>query len=290
MIKKKPAKPTIKLATTMAVPTASTIFGDKIEPATSIQLGLIDVDEAVYQVRECDANTHARRPQQQFLSACLIDDLAKTVKDTGASLEPIVVHANGGGRYVVIDGHHRYRAYKETLEDTTMVPARVFRGEVGEARLYATIENNKPRLNMTGEERVQAAWVLIALYPGQFTGMTQREIAALLNVSAASVNRMGKKRDELLAVDPDYFAEGGAGVWRDIDRLRFDDDKREQLEERRRKYRERLIAAMHSKFTEEAKKHPQDFVEALTEWFHSLNMGSLQYDQEVPDEEPEEEF
>ena len=288
--KKKPAKPASKRASTMAVPTASTIFGDKIEPPTAIRLGLIDLDEEVYQVRECDANTHARRPQQRFLSACLVDDLAKTVKDTGAPLEPIVVRASGAGRYVVIDGHHRYRAYKETLEDTTMVPARVFGGGVGEARLYATIENNKPRLNMTPEERVQAAWVLIALYPKQFKGMTQREIAALLNVSAASVNRMGKKRDELLAVDPDCFADSVAGVWRDIDRHRFDDDQHEQLEERRRKYRERLIGAMHSKFTGEARKHPEDFVEALTEWFQSLNMGTLWHDQEVPDEEPEEEF
>jgi hypothetical protein len=279
-----------KRAATVAVPTASTIFGAKIGRVTNIRLDLIDLDESLYQVRESEANSHARRPQQQYLSARLIDDLAKTVRDTGASLEPIVVHANGAGRFIVVDGHHRYRAYKETLGDTSVVPARVFQGDVGEARLYATIENNKPRLNMTPDERVQAAWVLIALYPKRFDGMTQREIAALLNVSAASVNRMIKKRGELVAVDPACFAENQTGIWREIDRLRFDDDAHERLEERRRKYRERLIAAMHSKFTEEARKFPEDFVLALTEWFDSLNMGTLQYDEKVPDEEAEEEF
>ena len=109
-------------------------------------------------------------------------------------------------------------------------------------------------------------------------------------MSAASVNRMMKKRSELLAADPDCFAEGHPGTWKDIDRQRFDDDERERLEERRRKYRERLIAAMHSKFTEEAKKHPEDFVMALAEWFESLNMGTLEHDLEAPDEETEEEF
>ena len=170
--KKASTKSNAKRATTMTVPTASTIFGSKIGAVTFIPLALIELDELVYQVRECDANTYARRPQQQYLSARLIDDLAKTVKDTGACLEPIVVHANGNGKYVVVDGHHRYRAYKETLADTTKIPAHVFTGGVGDARLYSTIENNKPRLNMTADERVQAAWVLIALYPEQFVGMT----------------------------------------------------------------------------------------------------------------------
>jgi ParB-like chromosome segregation protein Spo0J len=271
-----------------ASPSAADRFAGKLGPTRKIPLQQIRLNEDAFQVRDFTANTYAKRPQQIYLSAQLIEELTEAIRTHGAALDPLTVIESGPDCYEVVDGHHRYRAYSASVEPSIRIPVRVLSGSDGEARLFATLQNAKSRLNMTAQERVEAAWRLIALHPDLFEGLTQRETGVQLGVSATSVNRMMAKRGELLAtadgvhLDPTLLSQ-----WKNVDELRFTDEAREVMEKQSQARQEKIIAALSAKFSEGARKHPEDFAEALRAWFDSLNIGWMDYTLGAPCEDDE---
>ena len=93
------------------------------------------------------------------------------VLERGKELDPVAVWQENESSLWVVDGHHRLAAYEHYLKK---VPARkrkvakagkisvvVLRGPLDRVRLHASTENSKNRLNLTREEKSQAAWDII---------------------------------------------------------------------------------------------------------------------------------
>jgi len=87
-----------------------------------------------------------------------VDKLAAHLKDPEADLDPItVLHVNG--QNIVIDGHHRLKAYKKAKNKS--VPVRYYTKGPLEALVEAGKENVKDRLQMSHAEKSQRAWDLV---------------------------------------------------------------------------------------------------------------------------------
>jgi ParB-like chromosome segregation protein Spo0J len=268
-------------------------FATKLGKVRHAPLSSLSLNEHDFQIRDFDANTRANRRAQGYQSAKLIEELVGRIRENGTALDALVVFPCPDGCFEVVDGHHRYRAYSKTLAASTEIPVQEFLGTRQEARMYAVLHNGKSRLNMTDAERMEAAWRLIALAPALFTGRTQRAIATELSVSATSINRMLKKRGEL------EEAHGGplpsdheVGRWKEMDRLRFDDEARERLDKEREAYRGAVVDALSMKFGKTARSRPEDFSAALKDWFDSLRIGYLTFwlGEPVDEHETDDEF
>lgn len=83
--------------------------------------------------------------------------LTKRLQREG-SLDPLLV-LPVGDRAIVIDGHHRLEAYKKVK--LGKVKAHIFDGNAHAAKLASATENQKARLQMSGQERTQSAWNLV---------------------------------------------------------------------------------------------------------------------------------
>lgn len=118
------------------------------------------------------------------------------VLERGLELDPVTVWQDDEGILWVVDGHHRLAAYKRYLKN---VPARkrkvakaskigvvVLRGPLDRVRLQTSTENSKNRLNLTREEKSQAAWDIIR----ESCTVTLAEVAATGLVSSRTAQTM----------------------------------------------------------------------------------------------------
>lgn len=106
---------------------------------------------------------------------------------SGNALDPIAVWSNPAtAELIVIDGHHRYAAYRQA-EWSRKVPVLVYSCSLDDARLLALKENSKTRLTLTQQERSDAAWRLVCHGPetyskrvtAQVTGVSERTVATM---------------------------------------------------------------------------------------------------------------
>ncbi len=113
-----------------------------------------------------------------------VHDLVQVLRgDPKVDLDPIDV-LPVGDRYIIIDGHHRYAAYRET--GRKIIPVRVFEGSPREALLHAGDRNRRVHRDLTPNERSQRAWELTL--SGE--GFKQRDIVQGSGVSIRSVKSM----------------------------------------------------------------------------------------------------
>lgn len=116
---------------------------------TQVTLGDLVTDEALFQRRMAGwADTWEGKDQ--------INNLVRHLKNTREPLDPILVLPREG-RFVVIDGHHRRRAY-EVVKWAGPIPVKVFRGTLPEAREAAFLANSKGQRPLTLHERQEVAW------------------------------------------------------------------------------------------------------------------------------------
>jgi ParB-like chromosome segregation protein Spo0J len=102
--------------------------------------------------------------------------------DTVEDLTPILVLPCSDG-YVVIDGHHRRKAYQ--LRKRKDVPVIVFNGTVREAALEAVKLNTQATLQMDNQQRGDCAWRLVLV--GSYT---RDQIVSASGVSETQVANM----------------------------------------------------------------------------------------------------
>lgn len=119
-----------------------------------------------------------------------VDELAKTLKNQGTPLDPILVTAVGDTVYVV-DGHHRLHAYYK-VGWKRPVPVEWFEGDVKAARKRALDRNSKNQLVMTKEEKLEAAWILV-----QEGELTKRELKETGLASPSTFATMRRKLAKL---------------------------------------------------------------------------------------------
>ena len=98
---------------------------------------------------------------------------------------PLVVF-HDGSKYYLVDGFHRYFAYKQTV--TPEVEVEVINGTLRNAQEYALGVNDKHGLKRTNGDKRNA--VLIALNDLEWSLLTNREIGKLCRVSHTFVNNI----------------------------------------------------------------------------------------------------
>ena len=155
---------------------------------------------------EADYRGQQRRPEalrlsEMFVAADLmqqregerahIKDLRAGIKAQGA-LDPILVR-QVGPKFLVIDGHHRFAAYDaEAIYDA--VPVAYFEGDLREAIKVAIRSNAKAKLNMTEEDKLNAAWRMTCMAE---EGYSIAETAKTCDVGTTTVTNMRRTRDRL---------------------------------------------------------------------------------------------
>lgn len=121
----------------------------------------------------------------------------------GGSLDPITV-LKVGGEWVCIDGHHRLEAYRQSDGRRTHIPVKVFSGTLEEA-LRTSIEVNAPdKLNLTKEDKLEAAWRLVVLGEGSAVapGSSVAQISKTTTIAERSVQRMRRGLERARALHP----------------------------------------------------------------------------------------
>lgn len=173
------------------------------------------------------------------------------VLERGRELDPIAVWQDSEGSLWVVDGHHRLAAYKLYLQAKPVrkrkvakagkIDVVVLRGPLDRVRLQASTENSKNRLNLTREEKSQAAWDIIR----DSASVTLAEVSATGLVSSRTAQTMRNvlnwfKEDEEVCDLPSDWAKARATYNmrnNDPEAQRNDEaERRAVLREKLRKY------------------------------------------------------
>jgi len=149
----------------------------------ALLLNEIKISEAVFQ----------HRTNSEWTSEAHVKALLKGLKNSlGKPFDPVTVMWGGDG-WVLVDGHHRVKAYQEYGFDDP-VPVQVFQGTLEEAFGEALRANVHDKLPMSSKEKTNAAWRLVV-----GTDLSINATAQLSLASKATVKHMRKVRDALSA-------------------------------------------------------------------------------------------
>jgi hypothetical protein len=154
---------------------------------TSLPLNEIEAIEEVFQHRSGNLGT-----SQKHLS-----ELLKALKNSnGEPFEPLLVFWIGDA-WALIDGHHRYTAYREARYGSN-VPVEVFKGTLDEAIGQALRGNVRDKLVMSSPEKSNGAWRLVV-----GTKLSLSKTTDASGRTRPTIVAMRKVRDNLLRKRPD---------------------------------------------------------------------------------------
>ena len=110
-------------------------------------------------------NTDPERFQHRAvaLDETQAEDLAGILK-SGMALDPLDVWDAGDEGLIVVDGHHRLEAYHRAGWKQK-VPVTIHACTEEEAQFLTVLENAKPRLQMTQDEKSGWSWSMVTNYP-----------------------------------------------------------------------------------------------------------------------------
>jgi hypothetical protein len=220
--------------------------GVQTEAVTHLRRQDIEVaEEGVFQFRDHRENPAGKRRH----IAVLVRALNNTA---GKPLDPLLVFP-AGGRYFVMQGHHRLAAY-DAAGWNEPIPVEVFQGGLAEARAAALEDGGKDKLPMSRTEKSNAAWRLVA--EGQHS---IERTADLGQVSPSTVKTMRTKLREITAAgkDPLEMDWEQARRW---PRDSYGPDGGEWLSKKVEQLAQRI---KETGLANEISKHPELFVEAL---------------------------
>ncbi|SPP65227.1 ParB/RepB/Spo0J family partition protein [Nitrospira lenta] len=152
----------------------------------------------IEEVRTLEAVFQPRQLEDAAASGRHLGELLRVLRDH-AALDPIAVMKIGGDWYC-IDGHYRLEAYRQEREAGSRrshLPVKVFSGTLEEA-LRASIEVNAPdKLNLTKEDKLEAAWRLVVL--GQDS---VAQISHTSTIAERTVQRMRRGLEQARTLHP----------------------------------------------------------------------------------------
>lgn len=146
------------------------------------------------------------------------------------------------GQLVLIQGHHRFEAYKR-FGWTKKIPVEVYRCSEEKALLLAAQDNSKSVLPFTNQERQSAAWRLVVREAGSIA-----ETAQATGISRSQVSNMRTVRNDLrkLGVDLPRSWNEALRTWKGIETAGADVDWEGAVyEERKAKFKDDHGAAIH---------------------------------------------
>jgi len=194
-----------------------------------------------------------------------INTLAGNVKK-GVLFEAILVIRSdeGDGKYIVVDGHHRLKAYKKAWKDEAgkKVPIKVLPACTtrDEATLLSLLSNKDDKLSMTSRQKTEAAWKILRTNETVRNAGSLRRVAdALKNIiSHVTIGKMLKHYKKLANA-----GESAEGLWIEHQRgnLEYDDDYDE--DQRRQERMEKLAASLTVATVKMRGMPPHDVLDVL---------------------------
>jgi len=154
----------------------------------------VNVNTDIFQCRTPDDFGETER-----LSSQQIKELSRQLEL--GDLDPITIYPVGD-KYYLIDGHHRYEAYR--LKGITQIPVKAFKGEPREALLYSIKENSKTKLSLTQEQRLDLAWRYVIT---DDYSLSAKKIGHLYSVSERIIGMMRRRKKEIAEDFPDNWWE-----------------------------------------------------------------------------------
>ncbi|MFV1875501.1 ParB/RepB/Spo0J family partition protein [Nioella sp.] len=162
---------------------------------TETQDGL-GVEARRVRLDELHLDTDTFQFRWEDLTESQVDDLMDALKRR-KELDPLTVWERPeDGCLFIVDGHHRYEAYRRSGKAVT-VPVTVHRCALKSARLLALEENTKTRLAMSQQERLDAAWQLEC----SEDGYSKAEIVKAAGVGNGTVANMRRVKRRLAEAD-----------------------------------------------------------------------------------------
>lgn len=160
-------------------------------------LSLTQIKEAslVFQPRLMDE-------KQAVLSEDHTQALVKAIQNEPShTLDPMTVWWSGK-RWILIDGHHRFKAYNRAKSSPAEVPVNVFDGDLYEAIAESTKLNAKDKLAMSSNDKYNRAWKLTVL-----DKYSKSTLASICKVGTTTISRMRNIFSEIKSTNPQHFEE-----------------------------------------------------------------------------------
>lgn len=152
---------------------------------------------------------------------------------TKKRLAPIWVW-KAGGRFIVLDGHHRLAAYKAVAamkkagKPLTHIPVKVFDGSKQAAYDWAVSQNVEDKENMNYDDKMEAGWRRVVV------GVDSRkEIAEKSGISQRTASTMRESRKRAQELHP--LVDFRTWTWVKVKALLKRQELPEELEARERK-------------------------------------------------------
>lgn len=248
-------------------------------------------------------------------------DLASTIRNTGAPLDPVLLwqaaagEIGSSGKLILLDGAHRIAAYR-AVKWSQPIPSVVLVGTDRRDALGAALRANSKRIRgLSQAERMDAAWRLVREpVPRRYK---VREIAAWADVARATVDNMRARfrvmHEEGIEITGSWArdrrtrddADGDVlGQMTDAQRKAEIDKLAAELRDLfdRRKHRERSILcdeqaiweAIGEALGDNALKHMLDYLlggeDEASEWLGLARSGFDEAAEPAEDEDPEPQF
>jgi hypothetical protein len=140
-----------------------------------------------------------------------LEELKRALAVSG-ELDPIVV-LKAGGKWWCVDGHHRLEAYVQSGNNRrTHIPVKVFIGSLEEAFAFSVHANAPDKLNLTKEDKLEAAWSMVLL--GSFSA---RQISDASMIAERTVQNMRGALQRATKLYPSAVIENW--MWKDVKQL-----------------------------------------------------------------------
>ena len=226
----------------------------------SLPLADISVLPEVFQPRD--------QGQQAVSDKFHVADLVKQIEHRGElGLDPIVVLWSGK-EWLVVDGHHRLAAYKQSEAwGEKPVPVELFDEGLDQAILSSVERNSKVYLQFDQQDRMDVAWRLICLSEPK-----QKDVSAAAGISRRQFFKMKRRMQDILEANPERTRESLADFsWSRAHRLDLEniDALPEYDEDWQRKLAAEWKRRLQETFGNKLTKNPEVFAMAIRE----LNSG-----------------
>lgn len=217
-----------------------------------LRVGAIRTAPAAFQVRADTAEGVTSDAHVEALRRAL-----EAMPDGEQEFDPLTVFAVGEQPYC-IDGHHRLAAYRAAGIDGR-IPVQWFRGSLEEALLEAARANQKVKLPMSPEQRMNAAWRFTCLGVKEHS---LRHVAAATGVSKRQVGIMRALRRSYAKLFPDQPLPGYRQAVEDVRTGTPGDGEiySEAWEEQKITW---FVSAIQQHLGDQGAQHPELFAAAL---------------------------
>lgn len=248
----------------------------RLGPKTPFYLWELVADPQRFQYRSPIADGREHYGRHKGRSEAHIRDMARRIQDTGEPLDPMVVWREPGtGELFIVDGFHRFAAYRRARDmkawrKNRKVPCRVAQGTEQEVVSAVLGQNSKAKLGFNQAQRLQCAWE--SVWEGLFEDLSVREAAKRHGIGHNTMWRMRNARRERFGDCERLEDLGELRLWRNVkpepDGQPVDMTEDEELKEEIAATAERILAAL-----EAAHWRPEVLGPALEQAFESH--GSL---------------